>query len=135
MFRKDIIPSLQFLSDVKWQNTVSRAGPALYLSCSAHPPSWRTCSLTLHPSHLAVTFSEDARRITHTIPLLFCVDVASLAGHQLGHEIPTPSIGGVTETDKVAHVFEMTFDGWEHAKERLAAWSVAERGRWVSATW
>ncbi|KAH7927160.1 hypothetical protein BV22DRAFT_1007527, partial [Leucogyrophana mollusca] len=114
------------------------SGTLLYLSRPSSPiaspilPVWTMCTVTLHASHILITwYTIHGNPSTHVIPLAACTDVRSLALAHLGHDekalLPAKADG------EDLKVFEILFEGCP--RERFAAPSAQERARWVSATW
>ncbi|KAG1732227.1 uncharacterized protein EDB91DRAFT_1302770 [Suillus paluster] len=114
------------------------SGALLYLSKSSSPitspilPVWTSCTVTLHTSHILITwYTVHANPSSHVIPLDGCTDVRSIALNRLD---PDEKALLPNSTDKSEpKVFELLFEG--RRREKLTASSSRERARWVSAIW
>ncbi|KIJ61328.1 hypothetical protein HYDPIDRAFT_42730 [Hydnomerulius pinastri MD-312] len=114
------------------------SGPLLYLSRPSSPlaspilPVWTSCTVTLHDSHLLITwYTMHGNPSSKIISLDGCTDVRSLALKHMDPDeralLPTKSVSGDLKT------FELLFEG--RSREKFAAVSSQDRAQWVSAIW
>lgn len=107
----------------------------LYRDCSrsldASPlPVWLECFVTLSSDRLSIAHHSVSgiNLSAHTVMLLKCSDVCSLARDEL--EVDEKSL---LPSDVELRVFELQFNGRQ--KEKFAAFSLQDRATWVSAIW
>ncbi|KAF9519258.1 hypothetical protein BS47DRAFT_84289 [Hydnum rufescens UP504] len=111
--------------------TALTEGQLLYLCrTSSNAVSWKGCTAALHPPYLRLSFTQPlpGTPLTYSINMSLCVEVHSIGANKLDPSL-VPIIAGHND----AHVFEMELEGG--MKERFAAWSVKDRGSWVSKIW
>ncbi|KAH7909333.1 hypothetical protein BJ138DRAFT_238157 [Hygrophoropsis aurantiaca] len=117
---------------------VLHSGTLLYLSKPSSPitspilPVWTTCAVTLHASHILITwYTIHGNPSTQVIPLATCMDVRSLPLAHLNRDeralLPAKADG------EDVKIFEILFE--EYPRERFAAASAQDRAQWVSAIW
>lgn len=111
------------------------SGKLLYLCRPVLPdglPVWISCDVTLHHSHIIVTWlSALGNPSSSLVQLSGCGDVRSLS-----HDDLNPTEEGLLPDDPQSgeqRVFELLFEG--RSREKFAASSVKERAGWVNAVW
>lgn len=116
------------------------SSPLLYLSrppssdtsASRILPVWTPCTAQLRNDHIVLTWlTAHGNPFTHTIPLVSCTDVHSLALGELRPEEKAllPSMS----QSKEHQIFEIAFHG--KPLEKFSANTLQERAEWVTAIW
>lgn len=115
--------------------TALRSGTLLYLSwgsTSSTLPVWTSCTVTLHRTHILITWlTLRGNPSTRILDLTSCAEVRSLALNDISpdEQALLPNNDGADEL----RVFEIWCEG--KPREKLAARSVHERAAWISAIW
>ncbi|KZS98689.1 hypothetical protein SISNIDRAFT_546592 [Sistotremastrum niveocremeum HHB9708] len=108
------------------QGEILKQGPLLHLRTFGASPIWTKTTSIVTPTHITIMLaSADSSRI---LPLAACLDIRSLSTSEIEERVMKGDVFA-----EGTYAFEMKFE--KEGMEQFAAYSVTDRGAWVSTLW